>query len=143
MDRVYFVLGSESFAEPQAPARAYPSDAGWDLFVSRTTEVIGNSFVDVHTDINIAMPPGYWGLITGRSSTVRRRQLRVEPGVVDEGYRGELKIGVWNLSGWVTKVLAGERLAQLIFIASNRFEWREVENLPPGERGYNGFGSTG
>lgn len=127
------------------PDRAYPDDAGLDLFVSKRTVIPCGQFVDVSSGIAVELPPGTWGLIQGRSSTLRKRQLLVNPGVIDVGYRGELFAGCWNL-GRVTQILEpGERVAQLIIIANvtEMVGVRVVDELGEHARGGNGFGSSG
>lgn len=129
--------------EPLAPSQGYHGDAGWDLYTSRDQVIPPKTFADIHTDISIALPVGHWGFITGRSSTIRNLGVRVENGVIDAGYRGEMFVGAWNLNDHEVFIRAHSRIAQLIVIASPSFWWVEVDALPPTDRGSNGFGSTG
>lgn len=126
------------------PSRGYADDAGLDLYVAESTEIEPHSFVDVAAGVKVDIPKGYWILILGRSSTLRKRQLMVSPGVIDAGWTGPLFAGVWNLSDEVVKVEAGDRLAQAILlpapVTAYRPEWGTV---PAKERGEKGFGSTG
>lgn len=125
------------------PALAKDGDCGFDLTVCRRTMVMPGSFVDVHSGIAMALPHGYWARITGRSSTLRKRGLLVNEGVIDQGYTGELYAGVWNLLGQPVEVLPGERLAQVIIMKAYTPPWVEVDELPITERGSTGFGSSG
>lgn len=127
------------------PTRAHPDDAGFDLYASATVTVWPASFVDVHCGVAVEMPKGAWGLLQGRSSTLRKRGLLVNPGIIDPGYRGELFAGVWNLGREPVEVNIGERLAQLILL-SNLTEGVDVEwasTLTEHPRGLRGFGSSG
>lgn len=145
-DRFHIYLKKDTTrGEPRNPTKAYPNDAGWDLYVSRPVVVPPRSFVDVHTDIYVAMPEALWGRITGRSSTLRKRGLLVNEGVIDPGYRGELFIGVWNLRDEPVELKVGDRIAQLIFHRVVEVLWHDVfgGELPKGERGDKGFGSSG
>lgn len=127
------------------PSRGYPDDAGIDLYVAVDTVIPPGEFVDVPSGVKVEMPPDVWGMLTGRSSTLRKKGLMVNQGVIDPGYRGELYSGVWNLTRDEVKVAAGERIAQLILIgnATRLHRLVEVAGLSPSDRGTNGFGSTG
>jgi len=141
--KVYFqlLLGEGS---PRAPTKAYLGDTGWDLYVSRDVVIPACSFTDIHTDIAIAMPEGLWGRITGRSSTLRKYGLLVNEGIIDNGYRGELFIGVFNLTDHDRFIPAGTRLAQLIFHRLiEDLQWEPTMVLPPSQRQDRGFGSSG
>lgn len=127
------------------PMRAHQDDAGLDMYVSERVVIRPGEFVDVPSGIAVQLPRGTWGLIQGRSSTLRKRSLLVNPGVIDVGYRGPLFSGVWNL-GRETQILEiGERVAQLIVIANitEMVKVSEVDELEEHERGSNGFGSSG
>lgn len=131
-------------AEP--PRLAFVDDAGFDLVTAVDTVVPGKTFVDVPTTVTgVQSPPGTWLLITGRSSTVRKRGLFVPNGVIDCGWRGPLFAGVYNLTDEPVTILAGERVAQAILMRgeAEQHPIRQVEKLDPHERGLAGFGSTG
>ena len=127
------------------PQRYYPGDAGFDLVCSEDVKVGFRAFVDVPCGVSVALPPGVWALIIGRSSTLRQRELMVAPGVIDNGWRGPLFAGVWNLGRTPTEVRAGDRVAQLIPfpLTAAELALERVGELPPGDRGDAGFGSTG
>jgi dUTP pyrophosphatase len=128
-----------------APGRAYPDDAGLDLYVSvRTTIPVGQT-VAVPAGIRMQLPPWAWGFITGRSSTLVKRRLMVQSAVIDTGYRGPLYAYVTNLGEETAVAMPGERLAQIIVMenSTRRVTVREVEELEPHDRGSNGFGSSG
>lgn len=127
------------------PTRTYARDAGLDLVVSETVSIPPGDFRDVHCGASVELPRWSWGLITGRSSTIRRKGLLVTQGVIDEGYRGPLFAGVWNLTDEIVTVKKGERVAQLIVLDNSTRHLRPVEvaELEESERGERGFGSTG
>lgn len=142
---VRFTSGSYLLPSLRLPSRSHPDDAGLDLFVSKDVTVEPGEFADVPCHIEVELPPGVWGLITGRSSTIRRRGLMVTQGVIDTGYRGELFSGVWNLTSEPVQVKVGERLAQLILLPNFTQGYQPVlvPQLADSERGSNGFGSSG
>lgn len=127
------------------PTRGYHDDAGLDLYVDRDYVVQPNSFVDLSCGVAVELPEWGWGMLTGRSSTLRKKGLLVHQGVIDAGYRGPLYAGVWNLTDKPVEVKQGERVAQLIVLPNTTKDldpsWVEVLNDHP--RGNNGFGSTG
>lgn len=118
-------------------------DAGFDLFVSRETIIPPHEFMDVHLDIAIALPTGFFARIVGRSSTVRIWKLQIQEGVIDAGYRGKLFVGTWNLRNEHVTVPIGTRLAQIIPQKIEELHWASTDELPPSSRGVSGFGSTG
>lgn len=125
------------------PTRAYGDDAGWDLYTRGTHTLDPGTFFDVPTGVSCQLPERTWGLLIGRSSTLRKRGLMVSQGVIDYGYRGELYAGVWNLTDEPIKVEDGERLAQLIVHHTRGEGGVVVERLDDHPRGMNGFGSSG
>jgi dUTP pyrophosphatase len=133
----------------QSPYRlGHPGDAGIDLYVRGRLgqtyyEILPHQFVDLPAGCSVALPEGYWGLITGRSSTIRQRGLMVTQGVIDNGYRGPLFAGVWNLTSRPVRVAVGDRVAQLILLPTWAGRVALVDELPDTMRGTDGFGSTG
>jgi dUTP pyrophosphatase len=125
------------------PSKAYPDDAGFDLVCTEAKTLMEGDTVDVSTGIAIAMPPGWWGRIVGRSSTMRKRGLMVIEGVIDAGFRGELFTCVHNPREFQVTIEPGDRLAQLLFLPVPTVHWVERTELPASERGTNGFGSSG
>ena len=128
----------------QPPTRSHNNDAGWDLYTSERVVIPPGEFRDLPTNVWVAMPDSLWGLVTGRSSALRKHGLLVHSGVIDAGYRGELYAGAFNLSGKQVVIEVGQRLAQFIpMIRPNVEPWWSTEEPPPGTRGAAGFGSTG
>jgi dUTP pyrophosphatase len=125
------------------PARQHPHDAGFDLCVSRPVAIMPYSFAIICTNLAVAIPTGVWAMLLARSSTFYRKRLIVHPGVIDSGYRGEVQALVYNPTGDRIAVDAGERLFQLLLHANLDVVAEEAGHLPAGERGTEGFGSTG
>lgn len=132
--------------EPKMPSRSHPDDAGWDLYVSETVTIPAHSFADVPSGVHVQLPNGYWGFLTGRSSTIRKRGLLVVTGIIDTGYTGELFSAVQNLKPEPVTLEKGERIAQLILLPNSTAAslLHQVEEFA-GEatRGSAGFGSSG
>jgi deoxyuridine 5'-triphosphate nucleotidohydrolase len=127
------------------PVQSFEGDAGFDLWCSEKTEIMYQSFKDVPCGISIQLPPGVWAMITGRSSTIRRRRCLVTQGIIDNGYRGPLYAGVQNLSDGRVVIEEGERIAQLIpfELTSRSLRFEYVDELSASDRGDAGFGSSG
>lgn len=129
----------------QPPTRSHHNDAGLDLYVNEHTRIFPGQFADVRTGIQLEFPPGWWGRIVGRSSTLRKKQLLVSEGTIDEGYRGSIFAGVWNLGTFARWLEPGERVAQLILCRTppENLGIVMVDELSESARGESGFGSTG
>lgn len=131
------------------PVVAYEDDAGQDLLVLEDTWIGVNSGKDVRTGIAVAIPPGFYGRICGRSSALRKRGLLVVEGVIDCQFRGELYSYVFCPTTQETMLVGGVQLkrgdsvAQLIVSPIPKVEWKEVDELPASDRGIKGFGSSG
>lgn len=99
----------------------------------------------VATGIAVAIPDGYAGLVTPRSGLAARHGISVVngPGLVDAGYRGEIKVILVNLSDEAFSIERGDRIAQLVVIPVAFQEFVVVNELPISGRGSGGFGSTG
>lgn len=131
--------------EGRAPSRQYPGDAGFDLVVSESTMIQPGEFVDIPCSIAVEFPEGMWSMLVGRSSTLRKRGLLVNMGIIDAGYRGPLYAGAWNMTDEPVTVRRGERIAQLIPmpLTAAGLEVERVKALSDSDRGDQGFGSTG
>lgn len=132
------------------PTRYYHGDAGYDLPCSQTVTIPPQGFVDVHTGIYVQLPPNTWGLIIGRSGALRRLNIHIQPGIVDNGYRGELLAGCYNLNDSRipgedknVHILKGDRMFQMILMPLFTPSIEIVDHLEPSARGTRGFGSTG
>lgn len=127
----------------KVPSRSYADDAGMDLFTSQEIMVWPGQRENVHTDVAIALPPGHWMEIRGRSSSLQKRGLLVSAGVIDQQYRGELFISVVNVGNNPQRIQVGDRIAQCILHRVVYWPMEEVDELPDSDRGTGGFGSTG
>ena len=128
------------------PGYARAGDAGLDLLAARDVTLKPGERAAVETGIAVAIAEGYAGFVHARSGRALREGLALvnAPGLIDAGYRGELKVIVVNLDpSEPIYIRRGERIAQLVVQRVVAAELVEVEDLPPSERGYGGFGSTG
>jgi dUTP pyrophosphatase len=128
------------------PSRAYPGDAGLDLVACDPVVVDPGERVVVGTGLAVAIPPGHAGLVVPRSGLAARHGLSVVngPGLIDEGYRGEIKVILLNTDRQHSvTIAAGDRVAQLVVVAVAALEAVEVEALDDAERGGDGLGSSG
>ena len=124
------------------PTRAHADDAGLDLYVLEDLTLAPGQGGLARTGVAAAVPAGHVGLICDRSS-LAKRGLKTAGGVIDAGYRGELGVLIWNISGQPQTIAAKERLAQLLIIPIATPAVREVDALDVTARGAGGFGSTG
>jgi dUTP pyrophosphatase len=127
------------------PERAYAGDAGLDLSACERVELGPGERALVGTGLAVAIPEGYAGFVQPRSGLAARHGLTVvnSPGLVDSGYRGELRVVLLNTD--ITEpfvVEPGMRIAQLVVLPIPEFELVEVSELPSSERGVRGFGSS-
>lgn len=128
------------------PAYARPDDAGLDLHAAHDVTLGPGARALVGTGLAVAIPAGHAGLVVPRSGLALRHGLSLlnTPGLIDAGYRGELKVLLVNHDRTASVTLKrGERIAQLVIQPVARAELVEVDDLPPSERGPGGFGSTG
>lgn len=134
--------------DPGLPLPAYQreGDAGLDLHAASDVTLGPGDRAVVGTGIAVAVPPGYAGFTTPRSGLAARLGLSIvnTPGIVDSGYRGEIKLILVNLDPSAKiELKRGERVAQLLLVPVASAEVTEVDELPDSERGEGGFGSTG
>ena len=126
------------------PTKSNVSDAGWDLYSSgMATIVYSGERKLISTDISIAIPDGYCGLIWPRSGLSVNSGIDILAGVIDSGYRGEVKVCMLNTSDTLVHIHPGDRVAQLIIQKVEDVSFTEVKNLDDTSRGDGGFGSTG
>jgi dUTP pyrophosphatase len=125
------------------PVGHHEGDAGYDLVVAETTQCRAGDFTMVPCHTAVQLPEGFWGMVVGRSSTWRNERLLINPGVIDNGFRGPLFTCVYNPNPRERIIQAGERLAQLIPIAlAPPIRWVQGP-LDDHTRGERGWGSTG
>lgn len=126
----------------KVPTKGHPNDAGWDLYSNETVSIPAGASVLILTGVGFAIPEGYAGLIWDRSS-MGVKGLHRFAGVVDCGYRGEVKVCINNSGKEPYHIQLGDRVAQIIFQEIPSFDMIEVEELSETLRGDGGFGSTG
>ena len=128
------------------PRRAHPGDAGLDLFALEPCTLAPGERAMVRTGIAIALPDGHAGLVVPRSGLAARHGISVvnAPGLIDAGYRGEVKVLLLNTDREAPfEVAPGERIAQLVVTPVTPVEVVERSELTGSARGAGGFGSTG
>ncbi len=127
------------------PARAYPGDAGLDLTACDRVELGPGERAVVATGLAVAIPDGYAGFVQPRSGLAAEHGISVvnAPGLVDSGYRGEVRVVLLNTDEANPFVVEpGMRIAQLVVLPVPELDVVEVEELPASERGERGFGSS-
>lgn len=149
----------------ELPVKAHASDSGFDLYADDYVFIPHGQSALVPTGISIGLPPGYEAHVRPRSGVTSNTKLRVQFGTVDNSYRGEIKVMVdnieqpapmtlWERFKWMfgvkpvrpfegTTIQRGTKIAQLVVAPLPEFKGVEVTSLSEGERGKNGFGSTG
>ena len=127
------------------PGRAYDGDAGLDLAACERIELRPGERATVGTGLAVAIPDGYAGFVQPRSGLAARNGITIvnTPGLVDSGYRGEVKVVLLNTDARETFVVEpGMRIAQLVVMELPSVDPIEVDELPQSERGVRGFGSS-
>ena len=127
------------------PERAYAGDAGLDLVACEPAEIAPGERAIVGTGLAVAIPEGHAGFVQPRSGLAAEHGVTVlnTPGLIDSGYRGELRVILLNTDGSETFTVApGMRIAQLVVVPLAALETAEVDELPATERGVRGFGSS-
>jgi dUTP pyrophosphatase len=128
--------------DARIPAYAHPGDAGMDLFSSVDMEIGPGETKPVPTGIQMAIPPGFVGLVWDKSGLSLKGVHRLA-GVVDAGYRGEVQVVMTNLGGEPFAIRAGMKIAQMLIQAVESPVLVETDSLDDTSRGRGGFGSTG
>ena len=124
-------------------SKAHPSDAAFDLEADEDTFVYGYSRKLISTGVRMAIPEGYCGIIKSRSGLAVKNSIEVGAGVIDAGYRGEIKVLLCNYGEDSFYVKPGDRIAQLMIVPVPAVTLEVVEDLDETTRSDKGFGSTG
>jgi dUTP pyrophosphatase len=127
------------------PGQAYAGDAGLDLASCEHVVLEPGERATVGTGLAVAIPDGYAGYVQPRSGLAARHGITIvnAPGLVDSGYRGELRVVLLNTDREEPfTVEPGMRIAQLVVLPVPGVELVEVDELPASERGVRGFGSS-
>jgi dUTP pyrophosphatase len=133
-------------AEGREPERAHEHDAGYDLRAAEAVRIEPGARASVGTAIAVAIPEGHAGLVLPRSGLAARHGITLPnaPGLIDPGYRGELRVLLLNTDPRKPfEVEAGDRIAQLVVVRAETLELEEAGTLDETARGEAGFGSSG
>ena len=125
------------------PSKSNEDDAGWVLYAAEDVIIEPSERTLIGTDIAMAIPAGYVGLIWDRSGMATKRGVHRFAGVIDSGYRGEVKVCLWYASNEHCIINKGERMAQLLVQPAPALPLIEVQSLDATQRGRGGFGSSG
>jgi dUTP pyrophosphatase len=128
------------YSDATAPSYAKNGDAGLDLTATHMTW--GDTYIEYGTGIAVEIPNGYVGFVFPRSSVSKKEDfyLKNAVGVIDSGYRGEIKL---RFSKSDDHYQPGEKVGQLIIMPYPTIQLEEVDDLSNTDRGDGGFGSTG
>jgi len=130
----------------RAPERANEHDAGWDLRAAEAATIGPGERAGVGTGIAVAIPEGHAGLVLPRSGLAARHGIALvnAPGLIDAGYRGEVRVLLLNTDRTEAfEIAVGDRIAQLVITELPTVEFGESASLSETARGTGGFGSTG
>ena len=133
-------------AAARPPAQAHEGDAGYDLHAAEAVTIEPGERTSVGTGIAVAIPEGHAGLVIPRSGLASRSGIALvnAPGLIDAGYRGELRVLLLNTDrDTPCEIAVGDRIAQLVLVAVDTGGLEEVAELDETARGLGGFGSTG
>jgi dUTP pyrophosphatase len=125
---------------------AYAGDAGLDLAAAEAVTLAPGERATVRTGLAVAIPDGYAGFVQPRSGLASKHGITIvnSPGLIDSGYRGEIMVVLLNTDAErAFDVEQGMRIAQLVVLAVPALALRDVDDLPPAERGERGHGSSG
>lgn len=129
------------------PRKEHSNDAGFDLFAVGDYAIPPGQMVSVRTGVRMAIPGGYYGQVASRSGLAFKHGIVTLAGVIDAGYRDEIRVLMMNLnllSNRIFEVKHGSKIAQIIILPlCERDEMVIVESLPSSARGTKGFGSSG
>jgi dUTP diphosphatase len=131
--------------DARIPTAAYAADAGLDLASVEDAVLQPGERRMVATGLAVAIPDGYAGFVQPRSGLAHKHGIAVvnSPGLIDAGYRGELRVVLLNTDPENAFTIAvGDRIAQLVILAVPPVELMEVDELPTSERAARGFGSS-
>lgn len=131
--------------EARLPLRAHPGDGGADLHSSEAVTIPPGERRDVGTGLALGIPEGHAGFVQPRSGLAFRHGIMITnaPGLIDSGYRGEVRVSLFNSGPNPFHVAVGDRIAQLVVQAVESPTFEAAPHLDVTARGEGGFGSTG
>jgi len=127
------------------PTYAHKTDACADLYSVEKVVIPAKGRKVVNTGIAIELPHGYEAQVRPRSGLAAKKGITIlnSPGTIDEGYRGEVKVILYNTSNNIVVLEKGTRIAQICFQKVSKVKFEETKNLSDSDRGEGGLGSTG
>lgn len=125
------------------PRYAHKGDAGLDLFTVDSLELEPGERKSVPLGLAVEIPVGYVGLIWDKSGLSHKYGIKSFGGVIDSSYRGEIHVGVINLSDKFFSFEKGHKIGQLLIQKVEQVNFEEVDELTDSSRAAGGFGSTG
>lgn len=129
-----------------APERAHDGDAGYDLRAAEPARLEPGERASVGTGLAVEIPYGCAGLVLPRSGMAARHGVSLvnAPGLIDAGYRGEVRVLLLNTDrDHPFEVAVGDRIAQLVLVRAEELELEQLPELSESPRGEGGFGSSG
>jgi dUTP pyrophosphatase len=142
-----FLCFEKMHPEAIIPKKEHEDDAGYDIYAFDSIHISPMGQALISTQVKMHMPPGVYGRIASRSGLSAKSGIEVGAGVIDRGYRGDIKVLLRNFSDKVYSVSKGDKIAQLILTPYLSVPVKEVPSLNDifgnTARGINGFGSTG
>lgn len=137
------MIFEKTHPEAQLPKKNFNTDSGWDLFAVEETIIPGKSKGVVPVGLKLAfLEPGYWLSVESRSGLSFKHSILAHPGVIDQNYRGDLGVLLYNHSNEDYIAKKGDRVAQLVLHYNIHIE-AEWGTVQPTDRGEKGFGSSG
>lgn len=129
--------------DAKIPSYAYKGDAGLDLYIPESLIIKKGERKSVALGIAIEIPDGYVGILFDKSGLSHKYGLKSYGGIIDSGYRGEIHVGMMNLSDLDYEFKTGEKIIQILIIPIVQAEVVEVDDLSDSDRGTGAFGSSG
>jgi dUTP pyrophosphatase len=137
-----YIKKNSHITEFGVPYNRKAGDVGYDLHASHDMSIMPNQHVNIGTEVYLDMPYDIYASLLLRSS-MAQKGLMTHQSLIDPGFRGELKLMVWNFSDKPVSIQKGERIAQVLFAHKAFVSLVPVDDLTPSERNTAGYGSTG
>lgn len=129
--------------DAKIPSYAYAGDAGLDLYVAEDLTIKKGERKSIPLGIAIEIPDGYVGILFDKSGLSHKHGLKSYGGIIDSGYRGEIHVGMMNLSETDYEFKKGDKVIQILIMPVLHAEVIEVDELSDSDRGTGAFGSSG
>lgn len=124
------------------PSRAHKEDAGADLYTPERVVLRAHDSVTIDTGVHFEIPRGWAGFLKSKSGLNVNHDI-ISDGTIDSGYTGSVKVKLYNLGGKMHIFEAGDKITQIVFERVECCDFEVVDEIESGERGNNGFGSSG